>query len=127
VRDILQEYLLKIKGNIRFFGGLALTLILAVLLGYMLGVLGSRNKITVNGSNTPIIERNYCPDDKPQTSKNSINLHVYASKRGKYYYFAWCNGLLKLKSSNILTFKSQGQAESGGYLPSKDCPKPPKI
>jgi len=127
VKDILQEYLLKIKGNIRLLGVSVGTLILAVLVGYALGVASSRSKTPSNGSNTPIIERNYCPDDNPQTSKNPENLHVFASKRGKYYYFAWCSGLSKLKSSNVVTFKSQGEAESGGYLPSKDCPKPPKM
>jgi hypothetical protein len=49
-------------------------------------------------------------------------LTYVASKQGSKYYFEWCSGAKKIKSSNIIHFDSQAEAVRSGYEKASNCP-----
>lgn len=44
-----------------------------------------------------------------------------ASKNGTRYYFAWCEGVKKIKEENKIWFKTKEEAEKRGLTPAKNC------
>lgn len=44
-----------------------------------------------------------------------------ASRKGKRYYWAWCEGAAALKPANVVRFCGAGAAEAAGFLPAAGC------
>lgn len=49
---------------------------------------------------------------------------VVASRRGKAYYFAWCEAAESLSAANLRHFCGPEEAERAGYQPAKGCVAP---
>ena len=55
------------------------------------------------------------------SSVSSNSGEVVASKNGKVYHLPWCPGALKIKSENLITFKSVEEAKRAGLAPAANC------
>lgn len=108
---------------------LALILILAMSVSFLLGRLSnnSKNAIIIEGSE-------YVSDAKVQPSaltiENAENKSkelgtgsIVASSRGSKYYFVWCSGAKTLSETNKVYFESEESAQSAGYTLSTTCKK----
>lgn len=49
------------------------------------------------------------------------NQKVFASKKGKKYYFSSCSGVSAIKKENIISFSSPQEAIKSGYSKSSTC------
>lgn len=64
------------------------------------------------------------PQVVPATPERSSGGKFYASKKSNKYHYPSCRWAKKIKSYNLITFNSVGEAKRAGYVPCKVC-KPP--
>ncbi len=107
----INETLYKIK----FFKDKVLIFIIFVLLlfaSFSLGFLSAKEKIEMRLLRTDSIEN--------MNGFKSLDFTV-ASRNGKSYYFLWCSGAGRIKKENLISFKSEKEAQKAGYKLSKTC------
>lgn len=57
----------------------------------------------------------------PQISDSNSSLTVYASSKGKKYYYANCSGLKRITDANKISFPTSEAAEASGYSLATNC------
>lgn len=67
-------------------------------------------------------EKNNALKEKMPFKTSGQNDKIYvASKKGTKYYFAWCDGVKRIKEENKIWFNTKEEAEKRGLAPAKNC------
>lgn len=78
-------------------------------------------KIDPNAPNTAQNREEAIQNDLGQNSPSASPRYV-ASKKGRVYYFTWCNGAKNILAENRVYFESAQDARAVGLSPSAACP-----
>jgi len=103
---------------------LALILILVAIFSFGLGRLSKiealKEPITIEGADLSVVEEGKGETAVTKEADSISDEKVYASSRGKKYYFEWC-GADSLSPKNKISFSSEEEAQKAGYTVSAGC------
>ena len=77
-------------------------------LGRLSGIQETRTPVTIS--------RTSRTDSRPSSSL------LVGSEHSDKYHYPWCPGAQRIKASNRITFRSQGDARREGYSAADNCP-----
>jgi hypothetical protein len=63
----------------------------------------------------------YSEGEEGKTIKKVRDGQVFASKKGKKYYYSWCSGGNRIKPANRVFFDNAALAEAAGYTIAASC------
>ncbi len=104
---------------------LGLVVVLVALLSFGLGKLsvGERNQPVIIEANSqfPILNLQTSSNENSKLKIDNLaqTASVYASSKGKKYYYPWCKSTVS--EANKVTFASPNMAESAGYTLASNC------
>jgi len=114
---IIKDFFNKIKSifaiDIYYIMCLLIIVVVAVS-AFGLGRLSMYKDNIKGGSSVSILNR-------VVNSKNTLSKNYVASKTGKIYYGINCSTVSRIKIENRIYFNSKIDAESSGYILSKNC------
>lgn len=112
ITETLRKINIEISGGI-FYSIFIFLLVLDIFIGF---------KIYLNHKNKDQDKLQYVKESvyslNPESNQNN-SFKIYASKKGKKYYFSNCKS--SIKEENKIYFNSEKEAQDAGYFLSKSC------
>ena len=71
----------------------------------------------------PAAITNSDPSKATANSAQKLDFRVVASKNSTLYHFLWCSGAQRIKEENKITFTSEQEAKSRGFILASNCTK----
>lgn len=80
-----------------------------------------KEPVTIEYADGKHVEQTASSISSLESETPESNQKVFASKKGKKYYFLSCSGISAIKKENLISFSSPEEATRSGYSKSSTC------